>query len=93
LFFSSSGTWFEAIREARPSTTAVFPTPGSPISTGLFFWRRERICITRSISVWRPTTGSSFPSVAIFVKLRPNWSSNFEFLVFSPPGAAPAPPA
>ena len=29
------------------------PTPGSPINTGLFFCRRERICITRSISVWR----------------------------------------
>ena len=40
-----------ALREARPSTTAVLPTPGSPIRTGLFFWRRERICITRSISV------------------------------------------
>ena len=31
------------------------------------------------------------PSVAIFVRLRPNWSSSFEFFVFSPPGAAPAP--
>ena len=39
------------------STTAVLPTPGSPISTGLFFCRLERICITRSISVWRPTIG------------------------------------
>jgi len=27
----------------------------------------------RSISVWRPTTGSSLPSPACFVKLRPNW--------------------
>ena len=26
---------------ARPSTTAVLPTPGSPISTGLFFCRRR----------------------------------------------------
>src|SRR5207248_11271330 len=57
-----SGTWFVAMREARPSTTAVLPTPGSPISTGLFFVRRDRICISRSISVWRPTTGSSLPS-------------------------------
>ena len=31
------------------------------------------------------------PSVAIFVRLRPNWSSSFEFLVFSPPAAPPAP--
>src|ERR671936_2052027 len=29
------------MRAARPSTTAVLPTPGSPISTGLFFDRRE----------------------------------------------------
>jgi hypothetical protein len=89
LFFRSSGTWFAAIRAARPSTTAVLPTPGSPISTGLFFWRRERICMTRSISVWRPTTGSSLPSVACFVRLRPNWSRSFEFLAFSPCPVAP----
>jgi hypothetical protein len=44
----------------------------------LFFVRRDRICITRSISVCRPTTGSSFASAASFVRLRPNWSSSFE---------------
>src|SRR6267378_3602537 len=71
---------------ARPSTTAVLPTPGSPISTGLFFVRRDRICITRSISVWRPTTGSSLPSEACFVRLRPNWSRSFELFDFSPAG-------
>ena len=38
----------------------------------------------RSISVWRPTTGSSLPSPACFVKLRPNWSSSFELFAFSP---------
>ena len=37
----------------------------------------------RSISVWRPTTGSSLPSAACFVKLRPNWSSSFELFDFS----------
>ena len=84
------------MRAARPSTTAVLPTPGSPISTGLFFVRRERICITRSISVCRPTTGSSLPSAASFVRLRPNWSSSFELFDFSParppcgPALAPA---
>ena len=31
------------MRCANPSTIALFPTPGSPISTGLFFLRRERI--------------------------------------------------
>ena len=74
------------MRCASPSTTAVLPTPGSPTSTGLFFVRRDRICITRSISVRRPTTGSSLPSEASFVRLRPNWSSSFEdFLPSGPP--------
>jgi hypothetical protein len=34
---------------------------GSPMSTGLFFVRRERICMIRSISVSRPTTGRACP--------------------------------
>ena len=72
------------IWEARPSTIAVLPTPGSPSSTGLFFWRRERICMIRSISVERPITGSSLPSAASFVRLRPNWSSSFEDFLPSP---------
>ena len=79
------------MRWARPSTTAVLPTPGSPISTGLFFMRRTRICIIRSISFWRPTTGSSRPSEASFVRLRPNWSSSFDDFFAS--AAAAAPPA
>src|SRR5450432_2194396 len=47
FFFSDSGTSPLMMRRARPSTIAVFPTPGSPISTGLFFVRRESTCITR----------------------------------------------
>ena len=43
---------------------AVLPTPGSPISTGLFFFRRARISMTRSISLARPIVGSSWPSAA-----------------------------
>ena len=39
-----------AISCARPSTMAVLPTPASPSSTGLFFVRRQRIWMTRSIS-------------------------------------------
>ena len=35
---------------ARPSTMAVLPTPGSPMSTGLFLVRRDSTCMTRSIS-------------------------------------------
>ena len=41
LFLSPSGTSCRTIRWASPSTTAVLPTPGSPISTGLFLVRRE----------------------------------------------------
>ena len=40
-----------AIRWASPSTMAVLPTPGSPIRAGLFLVRRERIWMTRSISL------------------------------------------
>jgi hypothetical protein len=45
----------------------------------------------RSISVSRPTTGSSLPSAASLVRLRPNWSSSFEDFLPSPwaPPAAP----
>jgi hypothetical protein len=63
---------------ARPSTTAVLPTPGSPMSTGLFLVRRDSTCMTRSISFSRPMTGSSLPSRAAWVRLRPNWSSTSE---------------
>ena len=40
LFLIPSGTSPFTIRNASPSTIAVLPTPGSPISTGLFFVRR-----------------------------------------------------
>ena len=61
---SDSGTSPETMRWARPSTIAVLPTPGSPMSTGLFLVRRERTWITRRISSSRPMTGSSLPSSA-----------------------------
>ena len=57
---------------------AVLPTPGSPMSTGLFLVRRDSTCMTRSISLSRPITGSSFFSRASCVRLRPNWSSTSE---------------
>jgi hypothetical protein len=63
---------------ARPSTMAVLPTPGSPMRTGLFFVRRDSTCMTRSISRVRPMTGSSLPSRASWVRLRPNWSRTGE---------------
>ena len=67
---SADGTSPATMRCARPSATAVFPTPGSPISTGLFLVRRERIWIARRISSSRPMTGSSLPSRASRVRSR-----------------------
>ena len=81
LFFRLCGTSPLTIRCARPSTIAVLPTPGSPISTGLFLLRRDNTCIHRRISSSRPMTGSSFPSRASCVKSCPNCSSGF--FVFS----------
>ena len=72
-----AGTSALTIREARPSTTVVFPTPGSPIRTGLFFVLRERIRMTRLISSSRPMTGSILPSRASAV------ISTVNFLRFS----------
>ena len=72
---SPSGTSPATMRCASPSAIAVLPTPGSPISTGLFFVRRERIWITRRISSSRPMTGSSLPASASSVRSRPYFSS------------------
>src|SRR6266849_5599996 len=52
----NGGTSLSAIRCASPSTMAVLPTPGSPIRTGLFLVRRQRIWTTRSSSRSRPTS-------------------------------------
>ena len=76
LFFSDSGTSPATIRRAKPSTIAVLPTPGSPINTGLFLVRRDKISIVRRISSSRPITGSSLPTLAIAVKSRPYFSSD-----------------
>ena len=70
LFLRISGTSPEMMRCASPSTMAVLPTPGSPISTGLFLVRRESTCTTRRISSSRPITGSSFPFRACSVRSR-----------------------
>uniref|UniRef100_J3M8Y8 Uncharacterized protein n=1 Tax=Oryza brachyantha TaxID=4533 RepID=J3M8Y8_ORYBR len=56
------GTSPRTMRCARPSTTAGLPTPGSPMRTGLFFVRRDRMRTTRRISSSRPMTGSSLPA-------------------------------
>ena len=72
--FRVSGTSPATMRWARPSAMAVLPTPGSPISTGLFLVRRESTCTTRRISSSRPTTGSILPLRATSVRSRPNFS-------------------
>ncbi len=91
---SDSGTSPSTTRWARPSTTAVLPTPGSPMSTGLFFVRRESTCTTRRISASRPMTGSSRPSRAIWVRSVPYFSSaspasaGVSLVTFRPPRSA-----
>src|ERR1019366_7146920 len=74
LFFNDSGTSPRTMRCAMPSTIAVLPTPGSPMSTGLFFVLRESTCITRRISSSRPMTGSIFPLRAASVRSRQYFS-------------------
>ena len=65
---SDRGTCSFTIAAASPSTIEVFPTPGSPIKTGLFLLRRDNICITRRISRSLPITGSRSPSRVICVR-------------------------
>src|SRR5690606_18340827 len=48
--FIESGTSLFTMRRASPSAMAVLPTPGSPMSTGLFLVRRDSTCMTRRIS-------------------------------------------
>ena len=90
LLSSVSGTSPATIRWARPSAMAVLPTPGSPISAGLFFVRRERIWMTRSISFSRPMTGSSLPARAASVRLIPSWSTVGVLLARLVSGVGPA---
>jgi hypothetical protein len=74
---NDSGTSPSMMRSASPSTIAVLPTPGSPISTGLFLVLRESTWITRRISSSRPMTGSSLPDLASSVRSRPYFSSDW----------------
>ena len=48
------GTLLLQIRYAKPSAIAVFPTPDSPTSNGLFFVLLDRIWIRRSTSLVLP---------------------------------------
>ncbi len=65
---STGGTSPLAIRSAKPSTTAVLPTPASPTSIGLFCRRRSRMSTTCRISASRPITGSILPARACSVR-------------------------
>ena len=60
---------------AKPSATAVLPTPGSPTRTGLFLVLLAKTAITSLISFSRPTTGSKLPFTASCVIFSAN-SSN-----------------
>ena len=73
--FSASGTSPAAMRSARPSTTAVLPTPGSPVRMGLFWRRRVRMSTICRISLSRPRMGSIFPALACAVRSVQNCSS------------------
>lgn len=74
-----SGTFPLAIFAANPSATDVFPTPGSPINTGLFFVLLLNICIALSISFSLPITGSIlFLAFATRVKFFPYLSNIFK---------------
>mmetsp|Transcript_50477 Transcript_50477/g.109820 ORF Transcript_50477/g.109820 Transcript_50477/m.109820 type:complete len:297 (-) Transcript_50477:125-1015(-) len=76
---SVSGTSPITMRCASPSTIAVFPTPGSPISTGLFFVRRASTWMTRRVSSSRPITGSSLLDSASVTRSRPYLESAWKF--------------
>ena len=80
---SPPGTSDFTIRVASPSTIAVFPTPASPISTGFDFVRLDSTVTTRSISLSRPITASSFPARASSVKSLPYLFKNFRFAPFT----------
>ncbi|MNQ13775.1 hypothetical protein D3C85_267010 [compost metagenome] len=72
---SAGGTSPATMRSARPSTTAVLPTPASPVRMGLFCRRRVRMSIIWRISASRPITGSILPSRARSVRFAVYWSS------------------
>ena len=63
------------MRSAKPSTTAVLPTPASPVRIGLFWRRRIRMSTIWRISSSRPTIGSISPLRACSVRSTANFFS------------------
>ena len=92
LFFRLSGTSPSTMRRARPSTMAVLPTPGSPMSTGLFLVRRDSTWMTRRISSSRPMTGSILPSRAALGEVPPVLLEGLELVLGVLAGDAVAAP-
>lgn len=94
LPFRLSGTSPATMRCARPSTMAVLPTPGSPMSTGLFLLRRCSTWMARRISSSRPITGSSLPARArsvrssVYFLSASRWPSASALLTWAPPRTA-----
>ena len=94
---SAGGTSPRAMRRAKPSTTAVLPTPASPVKIGLFWRRRISTSTTWRISSSRPTIGSILPSRACWVRSVQNFFSDSSLLApgaIAPdasPGTAPPP--
>ena len=82
LLYNSLETFLSTILSANPSAIADFPTPGSPISKGLFFFLLLKICETLSISLCLPIIGSSLPSEAKRVKSLPKLSKTGVFDFF-----------
>ena len=65
---NDGGTSPATIFCAKPSTTAVLPTPASPVRMGLFCRRRIKMSMTWRISSSRPWIGSILPDLACSVR-------------------------
>ena len=87
---SGGGTSPEAMRCAKPSTTAVLPTPASPVRIGLFWRRRISTSMICRISSSRPRIGSISPDLALAVR---SWLKRSSAVVPLAPGAATVPSA
>ena len=87
-FLSGGGTSPDAMRWAKPSTTAVLPTPASPVRIGLFCRRRISTSINWRISSSRPRIGSISPDLALAVRSCEKRSSGV--VPFAPPACGGA---
>ena len=85
---NGGGTSPDAMRCAKPSTTAVLPTPASPVRIGLFCRRRISTSMIWRISSSRPRIGSISPDFALAVR---SWLKRSSAVVpFGPNAVSPA---